>query len=425
MQQKKIRQLGYWETFNALVHDELHGHGNIVAQASIDGVITEQALHEALENIYAQQAILQCLLIQENESYWLCEKTAFNNIPIVYTDKGSTQEIFTRELKTPLETRQYLWRVNCVIDQQQDTTNLIITLSHAIGDGLSVIKLLIAIIDSLNAKQTKQTYQLDYSPLLPPIELQLDPNKFKRQSQKILPSKETLPREQWTFHEKSADIQQRNTDTLLQTFSTEFIASLKQNCKQHNVTIQDALNAALLKAMAEIEQKDLNIQLCTPINLRNFTKEEASNDSFGCFVTMVTTEHSVSRSNSTMLDLATDYHEKLHNSIVNAGQYPSEFTFSDIMPYVEQCQADRNTFFMDVGVTNVGKLSTTVAGPYKLNDIRFCASRQAADFMLLICVVTINDKLCLTYSYAEPEMDVEWITNLAEGFERELMMFAE
>lgn len=413
------RKLGYWETLNALVHDELQSHGNLVLLATINGVASEHDLNKLLRGLFLRHPALRAVLNKDEDGYYAMSLTAlFEDIPVSFHNDGDAKALFDVELTIPLETRRYLWRINIIRDHVNSQMSLVATFSHAVGDGLSILSFVKAFVDGLNQMADDKYVELESLPLLPPVETHLVKEKFSQLNRSMAESELFSEQTAWPFHKKAADIAQRKTGTVFQRLNDTELQSIKMFCKQHGLTVQDALNAALLGALNSVLDSSIKTTLCTPISLRTFSEPVISAEDFGCNVTMVTTGHQVD--DFSFIDSAKAYHQQLRESIHNAGQYPEKFTLSDAMPYIEQCKMERNQFFMGCGITNVGVHEMT-GDHFSLADLYFCASRQAADFALLLCVVTINDHLFITYSFTEPEMDKAFVEDIADAFRKILL----
>ncbi|MCK4869898.1 MAG: hypothetical protein KAS93_02190, partial [Gammaproteobacteria bacterium] len=77
-----FRKLGYWETLNALVHDETHGHGTIASITNLQGNIAPEILHTSLQQLFLRHPMLRGTLKKDADGYVVALNANFSDIPI-------------------------------------------------------------------------------------------------------------------------------------------------------------------------------------------------------------------------------------------------------------------------------------------------------------------------------------------------------
>lgn len=421
-----VRRLGYWETLNALVH-EIHGHGTIATLTKVNKRIDPQNLLKAMHAVFTKHPLLRGTLNRDKEGFYTVTTNAFfNNIDysvIEANDENVAEQIYQDHLYQPFDIKKSLWRVTLFLPTNKEICYLICTFSHAIGDGASAANVVKELLHFLNEMQINKFSLPESLPFLLPVEAMIDKSKFEIESKKILSQGEVtltegIKQSTWPFQNTDPGLSIRKTGNILCELNSIIYQQLLNACNSHNVSINDALNSALLLSLQQISSKELITNLCTPISLRKYCKPEMPNDFFGCYVTMVLTQHTIYK-NDDFWAIAKDYHQKISASIIQAGHYPEQYSINDVMPYSKQCLKKRKTFFMDFGISNLGKLKDfnfPENSFYKPESFYFCASRQAADFAGLLCVSSFINKIFIDFGYTKPVMNDDFIMTIKNLF---------
>lgn len=412
------RPLGYWETLNAVVHDKLSGHGNAACIAELEENICEDKLKQACKILFDSEPLLRSTYILDADHYALSCNAEFDNIEIsLASSKADSVSLYNDFLRRPYSTDRSLWRICLLNHELEGKAWVVIGMSHVISDGFS----LTGVLDRLlNFYFEEDNFEKTID-LPPSIETMIDPSYFNQERDDFFENSSSDNADtpcSWPYAEHS-EIDERSTAHVFKSLNIEQLNSLTCACKQNDCSVNSLLNAALLKTLCRMTKLSMHVNLCTPINLRPFTQSPLSNSVLGCLVSMVMTEHHVD-DNSNIFDLAKTYETLLHNNITQAGQYAAEFTLEQASTYVNQCKSAEKNFLMGFGITNLGKIQLKSKAASKVSSLYLSASRQAADFAGLLCVVTINSKLFIDFSFTTPSMSQNYMSTLASYFIEEL-----
>ena len=429
------RELGYCETFNAMLHDEIRGHGTIVVVSRILGRLNSNILKKALQHLFNRHPMLRATLYRNNEEYTFKLDADFDNIPIcVSRAPAETWKIkYEEEFFKSFITEKSLWRVTLFYpSNNNDHCYLILAFSHAIGDGISAANLLKELLQYANQMITNRFERPKELPFILPIEHLLDLRCFDTESVSYMERKDNVfstPMEKttrWPFLVNDKGIMKRRTGNVFRQIPSEQMNQLSRHCTSHNITINDAINAALLlAAQTKSADNDLTTSLSTPINLKKYCEPEIPAEYFGCNVTTVTTQHTIRSKQTSFVEVAKNYQKELRKAIKRGGNYPKDFTPNDIMPYIDKCKEKRDAFLMDFCVSNLGRMNFDIAkdDPLQLDFLYCCVSRRAADFVILLSVVTVNKKMFLDFSFTKPLLSDNWVEGFATTFMEKLQQF--
>lgn len=422
------RRLGYWETLNALVH-EVHGHGTLACLMSVAGLVDPEHLRLAMEVLFIRHPLLRSILRTDADGFYIVAPAAdFANIDlkVIEGDRVAAEEEYQAQSYEPFDFSRAVWRMSLVLDRSKDRSVLVGAFSHAVGDGVSLANAMGELVRYINALARGEAHVLPESlPFVKPVEAVVDKTRFIAEAKEVLASGEATmeagsKRAAWKFHVADPGLEARRTGHVFYEMLSESYDALLIACKANGVTVNAFLNASLLLSLKSIRD-DVDIlctSLCTPISLRSYTKPEVPDDYFGCYVTMVLTEHKI-KGDEDVWALASSYHDAVRVAISDAGNYPEAYSLSDITPYRDQCLARRNAFCMDFGITNLGKIrcfDDVGEQRYSVEDFYFCASRQAADFAGLLCVSSFKGKMFIDFSYTAPVFSRECMQNIQRHF---------
>ena len=419
----KQRELGFWESFNAMVHDKLDGHGNLGSLAKLHGQCSESIVYDIAAMLFNRHPMLRASIELNSKNKYIVRLNAkLIDVEINYItshNENLAQQLYQACLRKTYDYSRSVWRLTYLQLENSSTGYLIFGLSHAIADGISIANLCLEFLRYANKALKNESLSPEVLPFYQAVEKGLKQEKFAARSQVILEQNEmeTSERTGYYYHRKDPGLGQRQTGHVFRYIDKDDIAQLKIKCKKNHVTIHDALNAALLIALAKLNNAiNVNVNLCSPINLRRFCDPIIPIDNVGCDVTMVQTQHLVDREKYNFWQIASDYHKKFRHMIRHAGNYPNYFNLTrDIMPYVDQCNDGQEKFFIDFGISNLGVINPQAHADdsLSLDSFYFSASRQGADCACLICACSLNNTVYLDFSFTTPMMSEKWIALLA------------
>ncbi len=422
-----IRPLGPGETWLALLHNQARGTAQISVLASIEGAIDKLLLKNALAYLARRYPQLRSRLVLTETGYLLVNDVEFNTIPIHYFNyqqDDAWQDFMKQEANTALPQEHYLWRVTLLSpanqEHQSGLHHLIITIHHAITDGLSMV----ALIDSILAYFNNPKTPLQIRAVPQPIEA-LYSHQFE-DSKNINPPLETLDdikRYQWP-HQQSASIEKRETHFKFEFFPATYVAQLHTACLQHQLSINAILNSAMLLAAQKILGQSFNAGLSTPINLRKKTHQQVTEMDMAFLCCVINTVHPNISVKTDFWKLAAEYQQQLNHRL-NSMTLPSNdydfLTLKKNLAFVWDSQ--RNFFCYDFMVTNLGLLHFPHQSMlYKIKGMRLGTCRQAGDNNMMLLVDSTADGMFCTFGYVSPLITDSWAEEFIAYFKHTIKL---
>lgn len=239
------------------------GSPNAFTGARIRGPLDEAKLRRSLDQLQRRHPLLGARVIREQDGLTFTTE-AVPPIPLRLTsDDGSGQsflKVVAEERATPLNrTTGPLVRFTLVRHPDGESTDVILTLDHAIGDGTSCVY---AIRDLLTFHQAPE---LESGPAtLPPPFTQVIPASL---SDAGVPSQGAHPS---TFSASPSTFSASTTDFMLVSaeLGREPLQVLVQRCKEQGVTVHAAVCAAFGAAFAALFEKKTSVTISSPVNCR-------------------------------------------------------------------------------------------------------------------------------------------------------------
>lgn len=419
MVREKTRKLGYWESLHARIHERANGHGVIAAVVRISGTLQPKILIQALELIHYRHPLLQSCITSFLRQYYFVPKVDFAIIPVAIVDKHNDddwQKHFTTDLDTPFPAHEYLWRVRFLIPRDKNTqdTDIVLCFHHAICDGVSSAHFVDDLLTTYCLLKRGETPQLRIYPDLPSIENLLS-KPSANDDAKVKHQFDFDDLTVWKY-QNQLPLTQRRTNVVYREISEPELATLTERCHEQRVSVHSALGAAVMLAARQKQAASINICLQTPINLRGYCLPRIAHETFGCYVSVVTTIHRDIDENHALWTLARDYRAQLKSALPLASVNPTKHRRRSLDRLINQfCLNKRDHFSLGFGVTNAGRLR--LAKDYDGHEVKFvygCPSRKAADFVVLLSVASHNDTLFLSFSYTEPMLSHDWVSTFAD-----------
>jgi len=215
-------------------------------------------------------------------------------------------------------------------------------------------------------------------------------------------------------YELNVPLHQRKTTAICHEADKEQMARMIGICKQNGTTLTSLLSASLLIAVHRTKNGKNDevprLQIATtPVNLRALCDPIVGEENIGCFVSAVTTAHSIG-SETSLFDLARSFTTALRGAIQEQVYATSEL---DRQEYIEALGSfDKGLFsekyHLGVGVTNYGLLDIPAcSGPLQLKGFYSGAVRHWGDWLMLLHTASAGGKLSCCFCYAEPLLSKE------------------
>lgn len=402
------RKLSFWEALFAEMHEKLDGHNTIVGYVSFelksDKELEDVEFKNVIEKLYQRHPILRATIMGAQEDYLVSLNGDFKKIPItvVKEPEKNWQNYFDRELNTPLNLVEYLWRVVLFKSQNSKRYYIFFTCCHAVVDGGSVMVMLKDTMHGICESLGTLPIKSDSLPFYEAID--------------VIPSGAKLTcRDKWPFI-NIANQKLYRTGALIKEIPIDCLVQIKPKLKEKSLTINEYV-AGLYLATIQEEKTDLinNVTLFTPISLRMVTEPKISFDDVMCSAITVDTLHDISQLFSPEKH-AVGYKEQLRNIFKHLfdGEIVN-LSVTNIAEYIQEVSSPRNEFVMGFGLSNIGRFDFGV-DPEKIevNSFGFGGSRRGADYPILLCVLSDSKCMRFIFNYTVPIVQQEWIKQFAQ-----------
>lgn len=402
---------------------------HIVTISRIRGTLNQEVLRQALDMIQTRHPLLNARIVAKSKSFWFEPGT--DKIPLSVVNKQQIQqweEVVIEELNQKINSDRNLLRVTLInFEQDENICYLITTIHHAISDASSCIQLHSELLTNCQniAEGTvqikvNQVSQLPCFEKLIPISIQSFTGKIdnilyvlKLQLQLIRYHPKTLE------FEKTVPIESRRCGWVYRELVPELTARLLEVCRQQKTTVQAALGAAMLFAVAKkthVSQKNNNyftnyFSFRSSVNLRTRLQPQISNEYLGAIASAVITFHNLQK-NHHFWDLARDIKINLEQNLANGDAFRQVFLFKKIMssflknPYHSVVSA---------ALTNIGCINIPQNyGQLELEQISFVPAQSAFGGIFAAAVSTFKEQMMLHFMFSQPAISTETVENLAD-----------
>ena len=396
----------------------------------ISGPLDERILRQALAVIQRRHPLLRVHVPRPGHDF-VTEGTEPIPFRVVQRDSPDRWKMAIEEELNRANPcgRHPLIRLVWVTDRQSTEHEILMVMSHAIGDGITTLLL---VYDFLNACQAalEGTSNLTESlESLPPMEA-LIPRWMKEKQTKV-PQKAAgiLPIDQ------KASPSKRRTRILFRVIDAQFTKRLAARCREQGGTVHGALCAASLKACRALDTDDRELGLSTNINLRDWLEPPVPFFHVGTYISSVTTHHLATPA-SDFWALAREVNSAVSQAIERV-QYldvdqlkkwekssrVSLWFWGKIMRFatrfvVPRIRAGR---LQALNVTNMGRVPYSLQfGPFKVKAAFGTSSQHLMGSSMQVSVGTFGGAMCFAFTYAEPILRPARAGQFIEAFECEL-----
>ncbi len=299
---------------------------------------------------------------------------------------------------------------------------LITTIHHAIADASSCIQLHSEILNNCqNIAEGNEETSLNQLPQLASIQ-KLIPKSLQGFTGGIgnifylLNLKIQLLRYQpiTLNFEKSIPLESRSCGMVYRNLNSELTTRLVNVCRQQKTTVQAALSAAMLFAVAKktkvSAKNNTNYSFLSPVNLRKRLQPQISNEHLGAVASTVHSFHNL-QGNENFWDLARDIKQKLEKGLASNDAFRQILMFKTIMqsflkkPYQS---------FVSASLTNIGQINIPHNyGQFELEEISFVTAQAAFGGVFAAAVSTFRGKMLLNFMFSQPSTSTETVKTLA------------
>jgi len=428
----KDRKLGYIETLCQLGHDEVHGMGNISVLAKIRGPLSIDILRDASKYLYEHHPLLKASIFfdKEKDNYYFRFQNSFDDIPVEMIDlnENAVNQIYESELDKLFDIAHYLWRILLLNDKKQSNTHyIILSMHHSIADGISSAYFIDELLGYCHSVFHKEKLLINPLPIYESLE-EISPDApswidyLKGSQANEWGSIKKTSFEKYTtsmpYHQHQP-LGKRQTHCLSFTLNKDLMERVKSKCKQEGTSVNAALGASLLLSAQKQFQEPIKLMLYTAISLREKCLPKIPVNELGCYASVIKEEYFNIDIHMNFWDLARQYRSDLQRELnKRTDLFPKGTTLSEIrQTFNTDTISQSKEFNLNYMLTNLGKMDFARSRkPFELENIRFVGSRQGGDQVMVVAVLTVNDRMFLNFAYTHPLLSAEWAESFSKNF---------
>jgi NRPS condensation-like uncharacterized protein len=397
---------------------------HIVTISRIKGILKEELLRQALDISQSHHPLLNARIIPKSNSFWF--ESGADKIPLSFVKKQQIQqweEVVVEELNQKINSDKNLLRVTLInFEEDENICYLITTTHHAIADASSCIQLHSEILNNCqNIAEGNLDTSLNQLPQLASIQ-KLIPKSFQGFTGKIanifylLNLKIQLLRYQpiTLNFENSIPLESRSCGMVHRKLDSELTARFVDICRQEKTSVQAALGAAMLFAVAKKtnlpQRKNNYFSFRSSVDLRKRLQPQISNEHLGAIASAILSFHNF-QVNDNFWDLARDIKQKLEKGLASGNAFRQMLMFKTIMtsflknPYQSAVSA---------ALTNIGRINIPHNyGKFELEEISFVTAQSAFGGIFAAAVSTYRGKMLLNFMFSQPSITTETVESLA------------
>ena len=394
---------------------------NVATISRIRGDLKETRLKKALKLLQSRHPQLRARIVGKIKKLRF-ETDERIEIPLKIVQKLTAeqfQEVVSEELNRKFDSSRGLLRTILVRFAKETQLVYLITISHhAISDALSLVHLHSELLSYCQKPETNPTPL----PFLPPPEA-LFPRWTRGIKAKLssilfilrLFGKKAWYRPKTLSIEANAPIAERSCCIIHEQLEPELTKALITSCKQQGVTVQGALNAALLLAARDkivSRKKKINVSCQTFVNLRKYLSSQVGNEHLSCLASYLLSFHTITP-NTSFWKLARDVKQKIDKRIKSQDLFHCLINSQLLTNYI---LANRQQATTTVAVSNLGLLELpSDYGPYQLEEISFAGSNNLFAGVVFLNVNTFRGKMLMNFVFSKPSFSGERMIEIVEN----------
>ena len=389
---------------------------NITVFSRIRGFLSEETVRQALEVAQYRHPYLNCRIVGDLD-HLRFETEGTQKIPLRVVERlheKHWQEIVLSELNEKIDSSRCLMRAVLVRDERENgTSHLVVTVHHAIADGLSFLQLQSEILtycgQKISGEPLNQVAQL---PALSPLEELLPkPAKASLGNEIKIAEIDSLG------VEKLVSIESRCSGWFYRQLDEHLIQKLQKMTHQEKTTVNGALCAAMLLAIAKIirhrkRTDSVRLSCESAINLRPYLEPAVSKEHLSWLISVVYSRH-VIETKTAFWDLAREVRQQIkeglpHSVQFNLWQFDKELA--------QKMLVSPNELGITVEISNMGKLNIPTAyGGLELEEISAIFGQAGFAGVPGFSVTTFRGKAVLNFLFSEPSISRETMEILADS----------
>jgi hypothetical protein len=400
------RILGYFETLLYCAHQ--NHSSQMTLSLKLSGEINRDYFRLAFQVLTLRHPLLRSTINEVDGLLCYQIHEDFNAIPIqFYSTNESFDTVFKKQSMQQLPLDKRNWSVailehtvNC-----EKHFDVIWHISHVVADGLSFVNLTQELVEILDLQVNQQPLEVQAQELHGPVEsylphpVSLD-DYFSRQVNTDKIKLESLNR----------DLQTSST-YFFRSVNAKHLDQLRQCAHDNKVTINNLVNASLMKAYLEITQSLHPVTLGAALNLRNKCVLKIPRNICGnyfCAVTSVFEDHELQLS---PIELAQKQRIKLGYLIGAASYLPTDYD-AHIM------QEKVKSFMLNDSLTQEETLGSSFMGEINISSKtvkleHFSLHPKKPDGNNLITTI-FKGEMSLMFCFSSQFRTLDWANSLAD-----------
>ncbi|MBV8886421.1 MAG: hypothetical protein JO235_20835 [Chroococcidiopsidaceae cyanobacterium CP_BM_RX_35] len=340
-------------------------------------------------------------------------------------DSSQWQEVVLEELNQKIESHQGLMRAVLVhFERENNVSYLIITLHHAISDGLSSIQLYSEILTYCQKIAASEPIsEVIRLPPLPSVERLLP--KSLQGFRGLMDGFYSLLRLKFLhdWHrpetlgfEKYVSIESRRSNMIHRRLDKELTEQIVNCCRQEKTTVQAALCAAMMWAVAKqiTVGKRVSIRLSCQsfVSLRQRLQPIIGNEDLGMLVSFIISFHTL-ETNMSFWGLARNIRQQLEVDLEASAIFSLMLMLRNIFEFLLAHPKEIPT---SVALSNIGRVNISQAyGLFKIEEISFTTAAAASGGALVATVLTFAEKMILNFAFSEPSISQRTMEQLVDS----------
>ena len=385
---------------------------NIAKIIKIRGIIEVDVIAEGLKYLQRRHPFLRANIINHKEQLHFYENIE-QNIPLKIIKKNQDdlwQTILESELNCKIDSENNsLLRVTYIFSPENEISELIFVIHHAISDGISLFRLSDTFLEYCQQITAGKEIAITSLNLMPAIDslLSIKYDWFFKSKKLFAIARlafNQIVKQPYSFKsEKSLSIESQTTKSCHYSLSQFKTLQLIATCKKEKTTVTAALNAAILTAFQTNifapNESNNYINGITAVDLRKSIKSElVSPENLGYLVGATIITFSLKEINN-FWELARDSKKRINYCLAEERRFESLFLSKERIKFVEQNKVFPASFLLsNLGIINLKERY----GDLELLETRITTSFRSYTPLIICHFTTFRNQLNLTFTYTAP-----------------------
>ncbi|MEH2054475.1 phthiocerol/phthiodiolone dimycocerosyl transferase family protein [Nostoc sp.] len=412
------RELGNTEKAMETLNRDAGGF-SVVTVGRIKGPLNAEMVRQALDLVQCRHPLLNSCIVGSLDNLRF-QTGEIPLIPLRIVDKLHNQQwtdVVLEELNEKIDSSKGLLRAVLIRSMNELYVNyLILTVHHAISDGLSCLQLYSEILTYCQSFGSNQPItQVISLPTLPPVEELLPKSTKGLRKETLCHQLEPLNVETLGF-EKCVSMELRRCGFIHRQLDAKLTQQLINTCRQEKTTLQGAFCAAMLFAVVRKisagQTNDVRVSCRTAVNLRQRLKPVVSNENMIVLTSSLISFHTL-QINASFWELARDIKQRLDAGLEQGDVFSRVLTFSH---NVESLLKRPDEVLATISVSNVGRVNVPrVYGSLEIEEISFIPSLAAYGGVFCATVTTFQGKIFWNFPFSEPAISLHTMEKLVNS----------